>query len=755
MNRASIEQSAKITADHLARLAYVYVRQSSPRQVQEHRESRRRQYELVEWALEQGWSREATVVIDEDQGKSSATAKTRTGFARLLAAVAGAQAGIVIALEVTRLARNSPDWHHLIYLCRFTGTLIADEHTVYDPALSCDRRVLGIRGQMGELELESSIERMVSARWHKAERGELITIPPPGYEVDELGELAMTGDEALAHAIGTVFEKFAELGSARQVFLWWQRQGLKYPVRRIELRSHPVVWLAPSYGMVLRTLHNPIYAGAYVFGKSETVRGLGGEDTQTIEVRRIKRSEWPVLIRDHHRAYISFEQFLENQARMHNNTLMRDIEQGESRGPAREGPALLQGLAVCARCGRRMHMSYGGHRSQRVYPYRCSGARSQRGGTDCQLVGGKRIDQMVVAVFLEATQPCAHEAAHQANAEARRQGERVRLYWTHQIEKAQYEAQRAERQYMAVEPENRVVARTLERRWNEQLEVLERVKREAEQALQAPTLLSDEELEKIYLLGADLSAVWAAPTTTHRDRKRLLRCLIEEVQLRTEEGYHGVRIVWKGGAVTEREVVRGKPGWAQRTAEDTVALVRELAQHFDDAQIARILNKQGRRSGLGNPFTQQSVTSLRGKHHIAKCAKAIAKDPLEGPFTADEAARELGVTMGTVHRWLREGILAGEQLTPGAPWRIVLTAEARQRLSGGEAPEGWVGLSEAARRLGLSKSHVAYLVKTGKLNAVQTTVGKRRCWRIDINSATCGKQEGLFDPMSNAHREEA
>jgi DNA invertase Pin-like site-specific DNA recombinase len=754
MNRAMSEQHTKIEADHLARTAYVYVRQSSPRQVQEHLESGRRQYERTEWACERGWPRERIVVIDEDQGKSSATAKSRPGFARLLGAVAGGEVGIVIALEVTRLARNSPDWHHLIYLCRFTGTLIADEHTVYDPALSADRMVLGIRGQMGELELESSIERMVSARWHKAERGELITIPPPGYEIDEVGELVMSADAALTHAIGTVFEKFDELGSARQVFLWWQTQGLKYPVRRIELRSHPVVWLAPSYGMVLRTLHNPIYAGAYVFGKSETVRGLGGEDAQTIEVRRVKRAEWPVLIRDHHPAYITFEQFLENQARMRSNAVMGNGDQATESGAVREGPALLQGLVMCGCCGRKMHMSYGGQRSHRVYQYRCSGARQQRGATDCQVIGGKRIDQTVVEVFLEATQPCAVQAARQANEEAHRQGEALRLYWAHGIEKAQYEAQRAERQYMAVEPENRVVARELERRWNLQLEALERVKREAEQALQAPTLLSDEELKKIHLLGTELRTVWEASTTTNRDRKRLLRCLIEEVQLRTEEHHHAVRIVWKGGAVTEREAVRGKPGCATRTPQDTVALVRELAQEFDDAQIARILNKQGRRSGLGNAFTQQSVTSLRGKHGIAKCPKQIVKDPVEGPFTAEEAARELGVTMSTVHRWLREGVLAGEQLTPGAPWRIVLSAEVRKRLSGGEAPKGWVGLSEAARRLGVSKSQVAYWVKTGKLNAVQATVGKRRCWRIEVDSASCGKQDGLFDQMINVHREE-
>ena len=754
MSRASVEQDAKISADHLERMAYVYVRQSSPRQVQEHLESQRRQYELVEWALARGWPREAIKVIDEDQGKSSATAKTRPGFARLLAAVAGAEAGIVIALEVTRLARNSPDWHHLIYLCRFTATLIADEHTVYDPALSADRMVLGIRGQMGELELESSIARMVGARWHKAERGALLTIPPPGYDIDETGELVLTSDEAVAHAIGTVFSKFAELGSARQVFLWWRSQGLKYPVRRVELRAHPVVWLTPGYGMVLRTLHNPIYAGAYVFGKSETVRRLGGEDAQTIQVRRVKRAEWPVVIHDHHPGYLSFAQFLENQARMRDNIVMTNVEQSASGGPAREGPGVLQGLVRCGHCGRKMYMSYGGQRRHRVHQYRCSRARAQHGGADCQLLGGKRIDQTVVEVFLEATQPCAQAAARQANEEAHRQGEALRLYWAHQIEKARYEAQRAERQYMAVEPENRVVARALERRWNLQLQALEQVEREAEQALQAPTLLSDEELEKIHLLGADLHALWEAPTTTHRDRKRLLRCLIEEVQLRTEEAHHALRIVWKGGAVTEREVVRGKPGSARRTSEDTVELVRELARELDDAQIARVLNKQGRRSGLGNPFTQQSVASLRGKHSIPKCPAVRAKDPFEGPFTAEQAARELGVDMSTVHRWLREGVLAGEQLTPGAPWRIVLSAEVRQRLAGGDAPADWVGLSEAARRLGLSKSHVAYLVKTGKLTAVQTTVGSRRCWRIDVISATCGIQPSLFDQMTNLHCEE-
>ena len=743
MNQVMDERRTKIQPQHLERAAYVYVRQSSPRQVIEHRESQRRQYDLVHWAGTAGWTSERIVVIDEDQGKSGSTAKSRPGFARLIAAVAQGEVGIVIALEVTRLSRNSPDWHHLLYLCRFTGTLIADEHTVYDPNLSTDRLVLGIRGQMSELELETSIERMVSARWNKAARGELYTIPPAGYDLDESGQWIKSSDEAVVHALVTVFEKFDELGSARQVFTWWRDQGLKYPVRRLRSRIHPIVWLTPTYAMFLRTLHNPIYTGTYVFGRSKTVRCLDEQGVQRARQTRVVRDEWPVVIYDHHDAYISFEHFVKNQERLQSNVTMSGA--ADQQGPAREGAALLQGLVLCGHCGRRMSLSYGGSTRARVYQYRCSRARAQQGGPDCQVVGGKRIDQAVVEVFIEATTPCAADAARLANEEAHRECEALRLYWAHQIERAQYAAQRAERQYMAVEPENRVVARELERRWEQALTELERVRSEAEQAVEGPELLSATDLDNVHLLSQELRAVWDADTTAHRDRKRLLRCLIEEVQLSTEEDHYAVRIVWKGGATSEREVVRGPAGWARRTPEDTVELVRQLAEQFDDAQIARILNKQGRRSGRDIPFTQAAITSLRGKNKIPRCAKIAITDSRHGPFNAEQAARELGVTMSTVHRWLRDGILVGEQLTAGAPWQIVLTDEIRNRLAGAEAPEGWVGVTEAARRLGVSKSLVAYWVKSGKLAAVRVAVGKRRCWKIDVESATCGQQHDIFE----------
>jgi hypothetical protein len=405
-----------------------------------------------------------------------------------------------------------------------------------------------------------------------------------------------------------------------------------------------------------------------------------------------------------------------------------------------------------------MLLNYGGHRSERskrIYQYRCKGARLQGVAADCQTIGGKRIDQAVVEVFLEVTQPAAMEAAERANEEARKQRETVRRYWEYQIEKAQYEAQRAERQFHAVEPENRLVVRQLEKRWNARLAELEAVRARAQQALQDESLLSDEELSKIGFLSADLEAIWSTATTTNRDRKRLLRCLLEEVQLSTEEEHYDVKIVWKGGATTLRKVRRIRAGQAHRTPEDTIALVRQLAADFDDAQIARILNKQGRRTGLGNAFTKEKVVSLRGHNRIPACSSLRAQDPREGPFNADEAARELGVSMTTIHRWLREGILAGQQITLGAPWRIVLTDDVRRRLAGGDAPAGWVGLTEAARRLGLSKSHVAYLVNSGKLAAVHATVGKRRCWRIDVSSTTHGEQERLFDQMTNDLPQEA
>jgi len=681
---SSADGHAKIRPTHLDRAAYVYVRQSSPHQVEHHHEGRRRQYDLAAWAHEVGWSKERIVVLDDDQGRTGSIPQTRAGFGDLIARVGRGEVGMVISLEVERLARNNVDWHHLMYLCRWTDTLIADGHSVYDPQLMADRMVLGIRGQVSELDLDTAIHRMVEARWSKARRGELLIMPPAGYDVDELGQLVITADEAVAHAIRTVFAKFAELGSARQVFLWWREQHLTFPVRRPGLRSHPVVWVDPVYRMLRSTLHHPVYAGAYVFGRSQTRREVEGGETPRLRLRRVQRQEWPVLIRDHHPGYISFEQFQEHQQRMRENAAMTGAAAASQTGAVREGRALLQGLARCGICGRRMYVSYGGHRSQRIMQYRCKMARVESGAPDGQTVGGRRIDATVAEVFLEVTGPAGVEAAQGVEDERRRAHEALAGSWRLAIEKAEYEAQRAERQFQAAEPENRLVARELERRWDTKLVELEAVRSHAQTAQGERPGLTEDEKARAHTLGRELDAVWKATTTTNRDRKRLLRCVIEEVQLTTEASRYLVRIVWKGGAFTDRDVKRlPRGGTANATEATTIDLIRTLAREFDDAQIARILNKQGRRSGRGHAFTKMRVTSLRGHHGIAACEKTRARDPREGPFTADEAAAELGVAMPTIHRWLREGILAGEQATPGAPWRIVLTEAVRRRLSGG------------------------------------------------------------------------
>jgi hypothetical protein len=504
--------------------------------------------------------------------------------------------------------------------------------------------------------------------------------------------------------------------------------------------------------MFLNVLHHPFYAGAYVFGRSKVVRQLDPQDERKVVVRQVKvpREQWPVLLKDHHPGYIPFDTYERNQAVMRNNQQYKRHEVDGHQGPAREGWGLLQGLARCGHCGRPMYVSYGGSRpspkATRTLQYRCSAARRVHGGRDCQLVGGKQINDVVVEAFLQVTRHAGAEAAELAVERIARENEEAERAWQLQIEKAEYEAQRAQRQYNAVEPENRVVARTLEARWEACLRRVEELQAKAAASLQQRRPLSKQEQELARRLGADLEAVWHAETTTNQDRKHLLRAAIEEVQLFSEQDIYRVKIIWKGGATTERQLPRRRRGDlpVHATSKDTVEMVRLLATEFDDAQIARVLNKQGRRTGKGNTFTAHRVAQLRNRNGIAVYPRHRAKDPRQGPFTADQAAAELGVCITTIQRWLREGILPGNQLAPGAPWQIVLTDELRQKLTAGEAPAGWVGLTEAARRLGLPKQRVAYLVKRGKLNAVRVRVGTRQYWKIDVDSATCGKQTELF-----------
>lgn len=742
----SAPNSEKLTPSHLERAAYIYIRQSSPRQVEQNKGSQQRQYALVDWVCQLGWAREHVIVVDEDQGKSGAQAHERKGFAKLVKAVGQGEVGIVVSLEASRLARNNADWHNLIYMCRYSETLIADEHGIYDPNSPTDRMILGLRGQMSEIEYDVAIHRMVEARWEKASRGEYLVYPPPGYELDDLENIVMTSDEAVASAIRCVFAKFDELGTARRVLAWWKEEGIQFPVRDYSSRSKSILWKEPAYRNILYVLHNPIYAGAYAFGRTETVRELDPDDPRKVRVRQVQRADWRVLLHGHHPEYISYEKFEENQLKIRSNQQMKSSD-GGLRGPVREGKGLVQGIVRCGQCGRRMHVSYGGSRPARrggTLQYRCLSTHQVNGSRSCQLVGGRRVDDAVVEAFIEVTRVAGESAAELAEESLRVEGEDTERAWEMQIEKAQYEADRAERQYNAVDPENRVVARTLEARWEARLRELEDVKRKATQRKQERQPLTELEVARARRLGGEIETIWNADSTTNRDRKQLLRAAIDEVQLQTKEDKYRITIVWKGGATTERELERHRGYNRFSTPVDTVELVRELAKEFDDAQIARVLCKQGRRTGCGNAFTAHKVATLRHRHGIPNCPKSQPRNEREGPFTADEVAAELSVSSSTIMRWIRDGLLPARQSTPGAPWRIVLTEELRSKLTGGEAPPTWVGLTEASRRLGLSKARVAYLVNTGKLKAMRTVVGKRSVWRIDVNSATCGRQDGLF-----------
>ncbi len=361
----------------------------------------------------------------------------------MVAWVARGEVGIVMSFELSRLSRNDLDWHHLVYLCRWTNTLIADEQGLYDPSSTNDRMVLGIRGQVSELERDSLVHRMVEARWNKARRGEAFTIPPAGYELDDLGQLQFSSDEAVQAAVRRVFEKFDQLGAARQVFLWWRSEGLNFPVRQMVSRTHSIVWRSVCYRLIHQMLRHPIYAGAFVFGRSESRRELDPETQKVVLRRGLRRAreEWPVLIQDHHPGYISFETYLDNQERLRGNAMMTSQPTDEShQGAPRGGRALLQGLMRCGHCGRRMYVNYGGNNARRTLQYRCSRQRLLE--PECQLVGGKRIEATVVEAFLLVAQAAGPEAAALAGERLRAEIETAERAWKLRIEKAEYEAQR-------------------------------------------------------------------------------------------------------------------------------------------------------------------------------------------------------------------------------------------------------------------------------------------------------------------------
>ena len=724
-----MNERAKITARHLSRQAIVYLRQSSAAQVEHNRESTERQYALAGKARELGWPDERILVIDEDLGLSGSGVVARSGFARLTAEVALARVGLVLGLEVSRLARNNADWHRLIDLAGLTDTLIGDADGIYHPALFNDRLLLGLKGTMSEAELHVLRARLNGGIRNKAARGELRRGLPVGFVWGEAdGEVLFHPDEAVVTAIDSVFLRFAEMGSARRVWLWFRDQGLKFP---LQMSAHAEVrWVEASYHAIHQVLSNPVYAGAYVYGKTRAEAVLDAAGVRRKRIRLLPRDQWQVLIKEHHKGFIDWQTYEANLQRIAKNTRPGPHKAG---GAVREGSALLQGLASCGHCGRRLRTHYRGRNS--APGYHCAGENIvEARGSYCLNVGGVQIDEAVARAFIAALEPAKIAATLAAAERLEADREAALKHWRLGVERAKYAASLAERRYLAVDPDNRLVARGLERTWEQSLAELEAAKRElAHREQERPRVLSSEERARLGALGPDLATVWTAATTTARDRKELLGTLIEEVIVKVERDKSAAHLTlrWKGGVLTEinLDLPRSRPATV-RTDEDTVALVRRLAMHYPDTVIAGILNRQGRRTARGHRFEGNRVASLR-KNWKIPCFVPKADAGKGDLATIKGAAKALGVAPSTIHRLLNDGVIAGEQVTPGAPWQIRLTDELKARFNGEAGPD-YLPMREAMRALGVSRQTVLQRVKRGELEAIHTVRGKKKGLKIKV-----------------------
>jgi len=670
----------KIRPTHRERAAYVYIRQSTLHQVRHHQESQRRQYELQQVARELGFAQ--VIVIDDDLGVSGSGSKERPGFGRLLTAVCEGKVGGVLALEASRLARNNRDWHHLIDLCVLTDTLVIDGDGVYDARQLNDRLVLGLKGTMSEFELGLLRQRAQEALRQKIHRGEVLTEVPVGYVRTEVNGIEMTADRQVQEAIRGVFMQLRRLGSVRQVLLWYRQEQM--PVCTFERNAHglqEVVWRLPVYNRLLAILKNPVYAGAFAYGRTTTRSRMVDGRARKTAGHRVPIEQWAVLIRDHHPGYIPWEEYVQNQKQIAANL---QTHHAQGAGAAKSGPALLAGLLRCARCGRKLHVAYSGTEG-RVPRYHCRGGNINHGVEFCLSFGGLRADQSIVGALLEAVQPSGIEAALRAWEQVRSDQNHQRRTLELAVEKARYEAERARRQYDCVDPENRLVAAELEARWNVALSCQAQAEAKL-QSLESITLeLSEVQRQRLSELGADLQAAWVHPAAPVQLKKRILRTVIEEIVVDVDETKQELvfRIHWNGGVHSTVRAHKNRRGHHQRTTDrQVVELVRELAQVCADRSIASILNRLGYETGAANHWTESRVRSLRGSQQIP----VFDKDGPRVWLTLAEAAAKLEVHPSSVHKMIECEILPARQVVRHAPWLIkpedLQRAEVRAYLSG-------------------------------------------------------------------------
>jgi DNA invertase Pin-like site-specific DNA recombinase len=644
---------SKVTAAHLARTAFLYVRQSTLRQVMNNTESGTRQYALRQRAVALGWPVEQIVTIDSDQGQSGASAADREGFQHLVAEVGMGRAGIVLGLEVSRLARNNADWHRLLEICALSNTLICDEDGLYDPANFNDRLLLGLKGTMSEAELHFIRARLRGGQLSKARRGELPMALPVGLVTDPAGKVVLDPDAGVQHALSHLFATFARTGSARAVVQGFKAEALLFPSRvRFGPHKGELVWMPLKHGRVLRTLHNPRYAGAFVYGRRRERKGPGGKTFH----ETLPRHQWTALIPDAHPGYITWDQFEHNQTLLAANAQAHGHER--SAGPAREGPALLQGLAICGRCGRRMTVRYHRRRGTEVPDYQCVGEAIETGAPRCMTVPGGGVDGAIGQLLLDTVTPLALEVALSVQAEIEARADEADALRRSHVERARHRAELARRRYLSVDPDNRLVADSLESDWNDALRQLQSTQDDYDRAAEGAGRLSDEQKIRIRALAADFPVMWSDPATPQRERKRMTRMLIEDVTLTKTDQIH-LHVRFRGGQTTRLTTPIPPTAWqARQTDPDVLALLDKLLEDHTDAEVAKALNAAGHRSGEGKAFTRLIVLGLRRDKGIVSHADRLRA---RGLLTLDEIAGRLGVHPSTVKSWRRAGLLGSHK----------------------------------------------------------------------------------------------
>jgi DNA invertase Pin-like site-specific DNA recombinase len=654
----------KISPDHLKRRAVVYIRQSSPGQVIHNQESQRRQYGLADHARQFGFQQ--VEVIDEDLGRSGSGQVDRPGFEHLVAEVCTGQVGAVLCIEASRLARNGRDWHHLIELCGLVRTIVIDPDGVYDPCILNDRLLLGLKGTMSEFELNLLRQRSLEAIRQKARRGELQFRLPVGFRWTQNGKVEIDPDRRVQEAVHLVFAKMAELGSARQVLLWFRAEKTNLPALVLEAPGHAVVWKLPVYNTIWHMVRNPMYAGAYAFGKTESRTKVIDGRARKSEGHSKPVDTWMVLLRNHHSGYIAWEQFERNQVMLTENAHMKSrMEPKAGRG----GRSLLAGLLRCRRCGRMLHVAYSGSHGE-VPRYHCRGAHINHGGDWCISFGGLRPDRAIATEILKAVEGNAIEAALEVAARVAEQQRQRHRVLSLELEQAQYEVRLAARRYEAVDPDNRLVAAELEARWNAALQSAGEVEERLRQNELPDNATRIPDKETLASLAQDLPAVWNSTSTEMRLKQRILRILIEEIIADVDESTTEIVLMihWTGGRHSELRVKKNPTGKHSRcTNLEAIEIIRQMAGKFPDDQIAATLNRLTFRTGTGNTWTEGRIRSLRSYH---KWPTYDSKTASRQSLTLEEASERLAISHKVVRRLIDSGKITATQVVPWAPWEI-------------------------------------------------------------------------------------